>query len=177
MPMKQDVDSNHFERWPYIPELREDGDHNNGGIDLIAHPDRISLIHEATEENGLRPLLAELNKPGGKFMSLGCASGLDGSCDSYVEFTLRDHALASNLLELESVYSRWLAWQNKVDEEHPGFARALRGSAVWETRKFSLRGNAPQHLITVYHRAPDEAIHRTLAEYMVIFLQSLDSPS
>lgn len=103
--MKQDNDSNHFKRWPYIPELRDDGDHNNGGIDLITHPDRVSLIHEATEDNGLRPLLVELNKPGGRFMSLGCASGLDGSYDSYVEFTLRDHSLAINQDELESIYS------------------------------------------------------------------------
>ncbi|MBN0975973.1 hypothetical protein JTY93_15325 [Pseudomonas hygromyciniae] len=175
--MKQDIDSNHFNRWPYIPELRDDGDRNNGGIDLIENPDNIALIHEATEENGLRPLLVELNKPDGRLMSLGCASGLDGSYDSYVEFTLRDHSLAINQNELESIYSRWLDWQNEVDAKHPGFAKSLREHSVWETRTFSLRGNEPQHLITVYHRAPDEANHRTLAEYMVIFLRSLESSS
>lgn len=176
MPMKQDFDSDHFQRWPYIAESRDD-DRNNGGIDLIENPEQISLIHEATDENGLRPLLAELNKPGGRFMSLGCASGMDGVYHSYVEFTLRDHAAAVNPDELESIYSRWLDWQSQVDVKHPGFAKALSDNAVWETRTFSLRGSEPQHLITVYHRAPDEANHRTLAEYMVIFLHSLESPS
>lgn len=175
--MKQDNDSNHFKRWPYVPELRDDGDRNNGSVDLIENPAQIVLIHEATEENGLRPLLAELNKPDGRFMSLGCASGLDGNYHSYVEFTLRDHSLAIKKDEFESIYSRWLDWQSKVDAKHPGFSKALRGNVAWETRTFSLRGNEPQHLITVFHRALDEANHRTLAEYMVIFLRSLESSS
>ncbi|BAQ75131.1 putative uncharacterized protein [Pseudomonas sp. Os17] len=177
MPMKQDVDSNHFKRWPYVAEQRADGDHNNGGIDLIAEPHRINDIHEATEENGLRPLLVELNKPDGQFMSLGCASGLDGSYHSYFEFTPRDRAEAENLDQMELIYSRWLSWVAEVDVKHPGFAKALHDNAVWETRTFSFRGNEPQHLITVFHRAPDVENHRTLAEYFVIFLRSIEQSS
>lgn len=167
MPMKQDFDSDHFKRWPYIPELREDGNNNNGGIDLIEHPERITLIHEATDENGLRPLLIEMNKPGGQFMSLGCASGMDGTYDSYIEFTLRDHERA---LSIDAVHAFDLAWNDWVKSKYPDYAAPILANVVLAYRSFSLRGSEPQYLITAYHRATEESTHRQLVELFHLFL-------
>lgn len=173
MPMKQDFDSDHFKRWPYIPELREDGNKNNGGIDLIEHPERIALIHEATEANGLRPLLIELNSAEGKFMTLGCASGIEGEdYFSYLELTYRDQKRARNLEEVHTLNDAWEEW---VKSKYPDYAAPILASVALAYRSFSLRRNEPQHLITAYHRAPDEATHHQLLEFFHLFLREFQA--
>ncbi|WP_054064887.1 hypothetical protein [Pseudomonas asplenii] len=169
MPMKKDFDSENFQNWPYIPQLRDDGDHNNGAVDLIENPEQISIIHEATEENGLRPLLIELNNPGGKFMSLGCASGIDGEAYfSYLELTHRDQSRARDVRAIHALGDAWEEW---VKSKYPDYAEQILANVVLAYRTFSLRRSEPQHLITAYHRAPDESTHRQLLEFFHLFLR------
>lgn len=172
MPMKQDFDSGHFQRWPYVSELRDD-DHNNGSVDLIQNPEQISLIHEATEENGLRPLLVEINKPNGLFMSLGCASGVVGEAYfSYLELTYRNKKQARDLEALHALNDAWERW---VKSKYPDYAAPILASVVLAHRSFSFRQSEPQHLITAYHRAPDEATHHQLLEFFHLFLREFQS--
>ncbi|MDT9643116.1 hypothetical protein [Pseudomonas sp. JV245A] len=181
MPMKQDFDTGNFQRWPYIPERRDDGDHNNGAIDLVADPDRIGEIHEATDANGLRPLLIELNSATGQFMTLGCASGIDGDDYlSYLELTYRDQSRARDLEEIHALNDAWERW---VRSKYPDYAEPILASVVLAYRSFSLRRSEPQHLITVYHRATEESTHRQLLDLFHLFLrdfqelQAFDPPA
>lgn len=84
--MKEDINSAAFKGWPFsAEERREDGEINNGAINLVLYPEKIDLIHEATEKNGLRQLLLYLNRDDGAFITLGCSYGqLEDGCSTMV---------------------------------------------------------------------------------------------
>lgn len=174
--MKKDIESNSYSVWPFRPaELSVNGDRNNGGIDLIANPDQIDLIHEATEENGLRDFLISMNKPGQAFMTLGCIAGeVDGSYYTYVEFTPRDALIARNEDKIKAIYSQWLDWNAEHCAAYPGLADALRGNVEWAYRAFSFRGKEPQYLITIYPRAQSAQDHKALISWVHNFLCTFD---
>ena len=168
MPMKQDFDTEHFQRWPYVPQHRDDGDHNNGAIDLVVNPDRIGEIHEATDANGLRPLLIELNGATGQFMTLGSASGFDDDAyHSYLELTYRNQEQARDIEAIHAVSDAWEQW---VKSKYPEYAAPILANVVLAYRSFSLRGSEPQYLITAYYRATEESTHRQLVELFHLFL-------
>jgi hypothetical protein len=173
--MKKDTSNDSYQQWPFqAAAFSLSGDKNNGGIDLIAEPHRIDEIHEATTENGLRYVLEALNAPEGLFMSLGCLSGFDDVYHSYVEFTFRDHASASDESKIIAVHERWQSWLAAQDAEIPGLAQATNLRSAWDYRAFSLRGNAPQYLITVYHREHDPSSHGKVIQWFERFLLEAD---
>lgn len=174
--MKKDIESDSYSIWPFRPvELSVNGDRNNGGIDLVANPEQIELIHEATEENGLRDLLISMNKPGRAFMTLGCIAGdVDGVYYTYVEFTPRDALAARDEGKIKGIYSHWLDWNAEHCAAQPGLADALRGNVEWAYRAFSFRGKDPQYLITIYPRAQSVQDHKSLISWVHNFLCSVD---
>ncbi|PWK42204.1 hypothetical protein [Pseudomonas sp. OV226] len=173
--MKKAETEDGFQEWPFRAEgISPDGDRNNGGIDLIAEPHRIDEIHEATTENGLRYVLEALNAPGGLFMSLGCLSAFDDLYHSYVEFTFRDHVSAIDESNILAIHERWQSWLAERDAEIPGLAQATNLRSAWDYRAFSLRGNAPQYLITVYHREHDAESHAKVVQWFERFLLEVE---
>lgn len=174
--MKRVDDSTSYKTWPFqSADISINGDRNNGGINLIENPDLIELIHEATEENGLRPLLISMNAPNRAFMTLGCLTGeVDGTYYSYVEFTPRDQDLARNEDAVKSIYHFWLDWSNENCSTQPGLADALHQNLVWEYRDFSFLGSDPQFLITIFPRARSAQDHGSLLSWVHNFLCSFD---
>ena len=128
--MKMDDDSTSYKIWPFqSAEVSVNGDRNNGGINLIGSPELIELIHEATEENGLRELLLSMNAPNRAFMTLGCLTGeTNGAYYSYVEFTPRDQKLTRNEDLITGIHRLWLEWTNKACAAHLGLVAELLGS-------------------------------------------------
>lgn len=63
--MERDSFNDHFTRFPYRKERHEDGQINNGGIDLVAEPGRIDEIHEALDVPWLKRFLQDVNSPDG----------------------------------------------------------------------------------------------------------------
>jgi len=176
--MKRVSSDETYQVWPFLAEaVSPDGDRNNGGIDLIAEPHRIDEIHEATTENGLRYVLEALNAPDGLFMSLGCLSGFDDVYHSYIEFTFRDHQRAADELQILAVHERWQSWLAERDAEIPGLAQATNLRSAWDYRAFSLLGNAPQYLITVYHRERDPGSHGQVIHLFEKFVLEADHSS
>lgn len=173
--MKKCTDTDHFSRWPFVAEaVRADGERNNGAVDLISNPEGLDLIHEATEENGLRKLLKHLNSKEGIFMTLGCASGpLDGVYHSYLELTFRDAPTARSELKTIELEQAWESWLCVRCKDHNGLAEALKANVVWECREFSLRGAAAQYLVTIYTRAGDEADHGRLLSWLTDFFSHI----
>jgi hypothetical protein len=175
--MKQDLDSENFKIWPFREEgQRQDGEKNNGGIDLVVHPEQIDKIHEATPTNGLRQLLQYLNREAGGLQSLGCAAGLDGDrYFSYFEFTLRDRNLAQVESWPQQFERRWLDWTDYAEVQAPGLGSALRGSGTMEYREFAFRGSAPQLLVTLYSWTQSEADHAQYFSYLLRFFEDLEN--
>lgn len=174
--MTKAVDSSSYTIWPFkTAEVSANGDRNNGGIDLIAHPELIDVIHEATEVNGLRDLLIAMNKPGRAFMTLGCIAGdVDGAYHTYLEFTPRDPAAARDEAVIMAIYEKWVAWTDEHCSPHLGLADALLQNVAWTYREFSFRGKEPQYLITTYQRAQSAQDHRSLLSWLHNFLCTVE---
>lgn len=171
--MKKCTDTKNFSHWPFVAEeTREDGEKNNGGIDLISNPEQIEAIHEATEENGLILIIKQLNSKKSPFMTLGCGSGqIKTAYYSYLEFTFRDQKLARNQelnVSIESTWNSWLAERCKKEIE---LEKALKSHIVWEYREFSLHKAPPQFLVTVYLKAQNAADHGQLATWVDEFFK------
>lgn len=168
----KDVDASSYAIWPFrTAEVSVNGDRNNGGIDLVANPELIDVIHEATEENGLRDLLIAMNKPNGSFMTLGCIAGdIEGVYHTYLEFTPRAPAVARDEASILVIYDQWLSWTNEHCSPHPGLGDALLHNVAWTYRQFSFRGKEPQYLITTYQRAQSPEDHRSLLSWLHNFL-------
>ncbi|KTB67030.1 MULTISPECIES: hypothetical protein [Pseudomonas] len=175
--MKVNDDSTSYKIWPFqSAEVSVNGDRNNGGINLVGSPELIELIHEATEENGLRQLLLSMNAPGRAFMTLGCLTGeADSAYFSYVEFTPRDQNLARNEHLITGIHRLWLEWSNENCTAYPGLVDALHQNVKWEYRTFSFRGSDPQYLITIYLRARSARDHASLISWVHNFLCSVDA--
>lgn len=174
--IKKDADSTSYAIWPFrSEEVSVNGDKNNGGIDLIANPELIDAIHEATEENGLRDLFIAMNKPGKAFMTLGCIAGdMDGTYYTYVEFTPRDATVARDEASIKDIYNQWAVWTSENCSEHPGLADALLHNVEWTYREFSFHRKDPQYLITIYQRARSAQDHRSLVSWLHNFLCTVD---
>lgn len=174
--MKKCFETNNFARWPFVAEEpREDGERNNGAFDLVANPEKIDLIHEATEENGLRALIARLSSSDGLFMTLGCASGQDEDFYySYLELTFRNPDLARDEQSITSLEDKWKVWVTERCHQHPELATALLAAVVWEYRKFSLRNAEPQYLVTIYSRGMNAADHGQLLTWIEEFFNSYE---
>lgn len=174
--MKMDDDSTSYKIWPFqSAEVSVNGDRNNGGINLIGSPELIELIHEATEENGLRELLLSMNAPNRAFMTLGCLTGeTNGAYYSYVEFTPRDQKLTRNEDLITGIHRLWLEWTNKACAAHLGLVDALHQNVKWEYRQFSFRESDPQYLITIFPRAQSAKDHGALISWVHNFLCSVD---
>jgi hypothetical protein len=170
-----DDDTSGYKLWPFkSAEISVNGDRNNGGIDLVENPELIDKIHEATTENGLRDLLVSMNAPGRAFMTLGCLTGVDGAYFSYVEFTPRDEVLSREVTAIKAIHQQWVLWVSENCSIHPGLEDALHQNVEWAYRTFSLRGNEPQYLITIYSRAQSARDHGTLLSWLHNFLCSID---
>ena len=174
--MKMTEDSTSYKIWPFqSAAVSVNGDRNNGGINLLESPELIELIHEATEENGLRQLLLSMNAPGRAFMTLGCLIGnTDAAFYSYVEFTPRDQTLARREELITGIHRLWVEWSTTNCADYPGFADALHQNVKWEYREFSFRGSDPQYLITIYPRARSAQDHGSLLSWVHNFLCSVD---
>lgn len=175
--MKKDKDTTRFKGWPFAAqERREDGEINNGAFDLVQHPEKIEAIHEATAKNGLQPLLIYLNRPDGDFLTLGCSSGLDGNYYAYIEFTIRDAALAMNTGWPQVFERQWNRYLDRADSQFPGIAHWLKESCQMEWRHFHLRPEIePRLLVTLYPVAIDETEFCKLMSHIQRFFELLES--
>lgn len=175
--IKLNGDSTNYKIWPFrSAEVSVNGDRNNGGINLVGSPELIELIHEATEENGLRQLLLSMNAPDRAFMTLGCLTGdTDGAYYSYVEFTPRNQEFARSEDLIKGIHQLWLEWSSNNCASYPGLADSLHQNVKWEFREFSFRGSDPQYLITIYPRARSAQDHKSLLSWVHNFLCSVDA--
>lgn len=66
-----------FTKFPYRSQIRENGDINNGGFDLVQYPEKINDIHEVNEYPWFKDFITNINKKDGLFMTFGCAIGYE----------------------------------------------------------------------------------------------------
>lgn len=115
------VDRDNFTRFPYRYQVRDNGDINNGGFDLIKNPEKINDIHEINDFPWLKDFIAKVNSHSGKFMTFGCAVGYeDDILYGYIDFSLRPDApkeLKSNLVNLDIQFMDFVS--DSIPDEAP----------------------------------------------------------
>lgn len=114
------TDRHNFTRFPYRRDVRENGDINNGGFDLIQNPEKINDIHEVHDFPWFKNFISEVNSIDGLFMTLGCAIGYkEDMLYGYIDFSLRPNTPATiknDLVNLDDHFYKYLS-QAMQDEE------------------------------------------------------------
>lgn len=126
-----------FVKFPYRKAVRENGDVNNGGIDLVQNPERISEIHELQGVEWFRNFIISINSPDGLFMTLGCVHGPEEDyAFGYVDFSLRPTApteLRSSINSLDSLFYSYLQEAIKEGENSIRHMAYAKQALVWES--------------------------------------------
>ncbi|MEP8813367.1 hypothetical protein [Enterobacter bugandensis] len=114
------TDRHNFTRFPYRRDVRENGDINNGGFDLIQFPEKINDIHEVHDFPWFKDFIADVNSINGLFMTLGCAIGYEEDMlYGYIDFSLRPNipaTIKNDLVNLDDHFYKYLS-QAMQDEE------------------------------------------------------------
>ncbi|AGO56554.1 hypothetical protein SOD_c35960 [Serratia plymuthica 4Rx13] len=165
--MKSSDQNDHFIKFPYRKEIRENGDVNNGGIDLIKDPARISEIHELEGAPWLYNFIEKTNSKHGHFMTFGCVYGRNsnnnnGMLYGYVDFSFRPEApiaLRKDVSSLESMFYQYLLeTMISLGEENPSQAIEYAQSCfVWEHTPLEIYEQTYSKL-TVVFRAPNDDV-------------------
>lgn len=133
------VERDNFTRFPYRYQVRDNGDINNGGFDLIKNPEKINDIHEINDYPWLKDFIAKTNSQNGLFMTFGCTAGYkDDILYGYVDFSLRPNIskeLKSGLINLDVQFIEFVS--DSIPEE------AVRLQAIQYLQKVFLWLSSP----------------------------------
>lgn len=136
--------TDHFTLFPYRKEVRDNGDVNNGGIDLIKEPHRINEIHELADYPWLKDFVLKINEKNGYFMTFGCVCGPeDGANYGYIDFSLRPTspiALRESITTLDDDFHSYLG-QAMQEAGNPQEAiKYVQQCFVWEWSPLEIYG-------------------------------------
>lgn len=170
--------NDHFIRFPYRKEVRENGDVNNGGINLVNEPHRISEIHELHGADWLYDFIEKTNKPEGLFMTFGCVWGQepDESICGYVDFSLRPNApvnFRDDLASLDVLFYDYLN-ESMISQRAESPAQAIayaRQSLIWEITPLEIYGETYQKVTLVFRVSHHEAAS-WLFDHLTYFINS-----
>ncbi|EPK7594062.1 hypothetical protein QHC71_002346 [Serratia marcescens] len=163
--MKSLDQNDHFIKFPYKKEIRENGDMNNGGFDLIKSPERISEIHELEGAPWLYNFIEKTNSKDGHFMTFGCVYGRNednGMMYGYVDFSFRPDAplaLRKDVGLLEGMFYQYLLEAMvSAGEKNPYQAiEYAKNCFVWEHTPLEIYEQIYSKL-TVVFRAPNDDV-------------------
>lgn len=170
--------NNHFVLFPYRKEVRDNGDINNGGIDLVKEPHRIAEIHELDGAEWLKNFVETTNKSGNLFMTFGCVWGQEPGEDiyGYVDFSLRPKTPVDLLRDIASLdvmfYSYLKDAMISARAENPLQAIAYaRDALLWEVTPLEIYGETYQK-VTLVFRAEHHEAASWLFDHISFFINS-----
>jgi hypothetical protein len=143
-----------WKNFPYGSNF-EDGASNNGGFNLVEHPDKIDLITEFEKLPRIKEAVYKLNTESTKFMTTGFLfdkSEKDDCYIGYIEFCFRPNINHSSF----SIY--------KIDEMFLDYLRPIMGEDfaefyqrefVWEIREGTVQQSPVVPVYSVFFRAMD----------------------
>ncbi|TBM14379.1 hypothetical protein EYY83_12255 [Hafnia alvei] len=154
------VDKYHFTKFPYRYEVRENGDINNGGFNLIDSPEKINDIHEITEYPWFKEFIKQVNSPDGLFMTFGCAIGYeDEMLYGYIDFSCRPDAPAvikDDLVNFDNQFYEYLSKAMEDEETRQKAIQYAQSCIVWLASPLEIYGESYTKLnITFRERQQD----------------------
>ncbi|SEL41314.1 hypothetical protein SAMN04487787_110155 [Kosakonia sacchari] len=140
------ADRHNFTRFPYRSDVRENGDINNGGFDLVQFPDKINDIHEITDYPWLKDFITQVNNKDGLFMTLGCAIGYEeGVLYGYIDFSSRPETPATvkdNLVNLDIHFYEYISHSIQDEEIRQKAIQYTQGILLWLASPLEIYGEA-----------------------------------
>lgn len=164
--------NDHFTRFPYKKQVRDNGDVNNGGIDLVKEPERIAEIHEIKEWPWLKRLVETVNFQAGHFMTFGCDFGHDGEYFAgYIEFSHRPNARHANTNDLRILDEHFIQWISELysdDKSEPHPSVYAQKCFAWEYTPLEYEGTYEK--VSVWYRMTEPAGAEWLVNHLRHFL-------
>ncbi|TDX14843.1 hypothetical protein EDF88_4170 [Buttiauxella sp. BIGb0552] len=140
------TERHNFTRFPYSYEVRENGDINNGGFDLIQSPEKINDIHEIAEFPWFKDFISAVNGKNGVFMTLGCTIGLDNeSLFGYVDFSARPGTsgeIKEYLVNLDVHFYEYLSQAIPEEEIQQQAIQYAQQTLLWLASPFEIYGES-----------------------------------
>ncbi len=173
--MERDTNNDTFVKFPYRREIRDDGEINNGGINLIKEPHRINEIHEVKDAPWFKLLLIEVNAESGLFMTLGCAYGpLDEYFAGYLDFSFRPTVEPMRRIAIRDIDISFYDYLADEETKHD----ILDGSMVsyaqsclsWSYSPLQLEGREIYDKVSVWFHCQDESACEWLVDHLRHFL-------
>ncbi|WP_455871882.1 hypothetical protein [Serratia proteamaculans] len=169
------VKREHFVVFPYKYQVRDNGDINNGGIDLTRNPERLQDIHELNEYPWLYRFVEAINAPGCLFMTFGCAVGItDGNILGYVDFSVRSDErefLKEDLVNLDDYFYSYLHDAMPEGETRQQATQYARQSLHWCLSPLEIYGETYSKVTLTFRMKEDagaawvfDQIHYFLSE-------------
>lgn len=162
----------HFVKFPYRKDTREDGGVNNGGIDLVLTPERINEITELQDWPWLKRLIVDVNSPEGHFMTFGCDFGSDEDVYAgYVEFSFRPSMRQPTTNDLRILDEHFYVWINALysdDNSELSPIDYCRRNLSWEYTPLEYEGIYEK--VSVWFRAIEIAGAEWLINHLRYFL-------
>lgn len=156
------VDRHNFVVFPYQRAIREDGEINNGGIDLTINPEKISDIHEVADYPWLRKFLTLINAEDELFMTFGCVAGSVGqSFCGYIDFSLRPDApqrLKDDLLVLDDQFYEYLSHAMPEGETRTEGIKYARSILHWTLSPLEIRGESYSKVNLTFDALEEEGV-------------------
>ncbi|WP_241597334.1 hypothetical protein [Rosenbergiella epipactidis] len=154
--------NDHFIKFPYRKEVRDNGDINNGGIDLVLEPQRISEIHEINGFTWLKRFIQTINSENGFFMTFGCVAGREEKIVGYIDFSVRPQATSSlrtYVHNLESLFYSYLhESMSNMGQENPQQATDYaKMSLIWEETPLEIYGQTYSKLTVIFQVVSEDA--------------------
>ncbi|WFQ80295.1 hypothetical protein PXH59_03785 [Xenorhabdus sp. SF857] len=162
--MERSKYNDHFTKFPYRKEVRDD-DINNGGIDLVKEPHRISEIHELNGALWLKNFIINTNSNDKLFMSFGCVqgSGDNNSILGYVDLSLRPESpveYRSDIKIMDELFIQYLR-DSMISQgmENPQQAIEYAQSVlVWEWTPLEIYGKTYEKFCVTFQASEIEGI-------------------
>lgn len=162
-----------FVKFPYRKAVRENGEVNNGGIDLVQNPERISEIHELEGAEWFRDFISSVNSKDGIFMSFGCAHGPEGNYYlGYVEFSLRPDAplsIRNSITLLDDLFYSYLEQAMQGMENSAGAMGYAKWSLAWESSPLEIYSQTYEK-VTLTFRYREVEVVAWLFDHLKYFL-------
>ncbi|WP_416414145.1 hypothetical protein [Pantoea sp. App145] len=169
----QHLKRHNFVIFPYRPCEHGDGEFNNGGIDLIREPHRITELHELHGYPWFKEFFTKVNASEGLFMTFGCAIGiLDEFLCGYIDFSLRPNSDIRLRRQLASMDDMFIAYLNhsipdgEMRRKSIPYAQQI---SEWKISPLEIHGHTYAKLNLTFHARQEEGV-KWLIEHLQFFL-------
>lgn len=167
------IEKDHFTRFPYRYEVRDNGDINNGGFDLVENPEKINDIHEIKDFPWFKDFIAKVNSHNGKFMTFGCAIGYENDIlYGYIDFSLRPDVpeeLKSNLVNLDMQFMDFVSDSIPDEATRQQAIQYLQKLFLWTSSPLQIYGESYSKVNLTFRERQQEGLVWAF-DYLTYFL-------